>query len=96
MIFDGLILLLWTGGGGYFRQNRAWMCLPNLENLTFSISTQYSIENNKILPKLCAFYNDFLKIHTMLNLGTFVSNEKRTDRNTKFELFFFKFCENAP
>ena len=26
-----------AGGGGYFRQNSAWMCLPNLENLTLSI-----------------------------------------------------------
>ena len=25
------------GGGGDFRQNRTWMCLPNLENLNFSI-----------------------------------------------------------
>ena len=24
-------------GGGYFHQNRMWMCLPDLENLTFSI-----------------------------------------------------------
>ena len=23
--------------GGYFHQNRTWMCLPDLENLTFSI-----------------------------------------------------------
>ena len=24
-------------GGGYFHQNRMWMCLPDVENLTFSI-----------------------------------------------------------
>ena len=26
-----------TRGGGYFHQNRTWMCLPDLENLTISI-----------------------------------------------------------
>ena len=31
-------MILGRGGrGGYFHQNRTWMCLPNLENLTFSI-----------------------------------------------------------
>ena len=30
-------IMIRTWGGGYFRQNRTWMCLPNLKNLTFSI-----------------------------------------------------------
>ena len=61
------------GGGGYFHQNRTWMCLPDVENLTFSIPTfcliphpsvyHFSQEKHPILTKLGAFYNDLAKIH---------------------------------
>ena len=71
--------------GGYFHQNRTWMCLPDLENLTFSIpifclisTHQYTIFERKypILTKLGAFYNNLLKIHPVLyNLGSLVSDE---------------------
>ena len=40
ILFSGRILhqvwLSTTGGGGYFHQHRTWMCLLDLENLTFS------------------------------------------------------------
>ena len=60
--------------GGHFHQDCTWMCLPNLENLTFSIpifhpithpSIWYTIFNRKApnFPQLGAFYNDLLKIH---------------------------------
>ena len=62
-----------TPGGGYFHQNRTWMCLPDLENLTFSIyqflpnfppiSIPFSKEKHPLLTKLGAFYNNLPKIH---------------------------------
>ena len=65
-------------------KNRKWMCLPNLQNLTFfipifssnypPISVPFSIGNHPILPKLDAFYNNFLNIK-FLNLGFFISDE---------------------
>ena len=37
ILFLFFFQLLYLPRGGYFHQNRTWMCLPNLENLTFSI-----------------------------------------------------------
>ena len=39
------------GGGGYFHQNRTWMCLPDLKNLTFSIPNFCTISH----PSVCHF-----------------------------------------
>ena len=60
-------------GGGFFHQNRAWMCLPDLENLTISIPILCQIyhplvyhflkEKHPILIKLGAFYNNLPKMH---------------------------------
>ena len=59
--------------GGVFHQNRTWMCLPDLRNLTISIpiffakfpTHQYTIFERKApnLIKLGAFYNNLPKIH---------------------------------
>ena len=69
-----------TQGGGYSHQNRTWMCLPDLKNLTFFIpffflltfpTHQYTIFEKKNTPNLC-------------NLGSFVSDEKPRGCYTKF------------
>ena len=40
---------LYGGGGGcYFHQNRTWMCLPDLENMTFSIPIFYPISHPSV------------------------------------------------
>ena len=33
LLFEPIVI----PGGGFFHQNRTWMCLPDLENLTISI-----------------------------------------------------------
>ena len=60
-------------GGGFSHQNRTWMCLPDLENLTISIpifcqnfppiSIPFSEKKHPIWIKLGAFYNNLPKIH---------------------------------
>ena len=68
---------MWDGtpcpGGGFFHQNRMWMCLPDLENLTISIPIFCQISHpsvyhfrkkeHPIWIKLGAFYNNLPKIH---------------------------------
>ena len=70
----------------YFCQNRTWMCLPILEKLTFSTPIIcpithpsvycFPIEKHPSLPKLGDFYNNMLKIHPILSLGSFVSDNE--------------------
>ena len=80
-----LLLLLWwrlySHQGGYFHPNRKWMCLSDVENLTFytnflpsfpPISIPFLKEKHPILTKLGAFYNNLLKIHPSY---IFVSDE---------------------
>ena len=68
--------VLWqtySPGGEYFCQNCMWICLPDLENFTFSILSFSTIthpsvylfqkEKHPILLKLGAFYHNVLKIH---------------------------------
>ena len=79
---------------GYFHQNRTWMCLPDLENLTFSIPIFCSISNpsvyhflkeeHPILTKLGAFYNNLPQIHPIYVIWAPSSLMKNPDCNTKF------------
>ena len=73
------------GGGGYFHQNHMWMCLPDLENLIFSIPifcliSQPSVyhfqktiiqfwPNWVLFTIICPKYTQFY------NLGSFNSDE---------------------
>ena len=73
--------------GGYSHQNCKWMCLLDLENLTFSILifcpiSQPSVgpipflkEKHPILTKLGACYNNLPKYPNLCNLGSSVSDE---------------------
>ena len=83
-------------GGGYFCQNRAWMCLPNLENLIFSIqfffwpnsppvSIPFLIKKHPILPKFGALYNNLLNIHPIFEFGLLrVSDENPSTATPNF------------
>ena len=90
-----------TGGGGgesYFCQNCMWMCLLNLENLTFSdtnfsrkfppICIQFwkesSLSKHPILPKSSAVYNNLLKIHWICIIWLLCLWWKPTNCYTKF------------
>ena len=62
----------YRSGGGYSHQNRTGMCLPDFENLTFSLpifaqfpTNPYTISERKApnFDKLGAFYNNLPKIH---------------------------------
>ena len=69
-VFTKLILNEQSPEGGYFHQNCTWMCLRDLENLTFSIPIFCQIfpvlkEKHPILIKLGAFYNDLSKIQSI-------------------------------
>ena len=73
-------------GGGYFHQNRTWMCLPDLENLTISIPNfclisythQYTIFERKApnFDQIGCFLQ-YLAQNTpnLCILGSFVSDE---------------------
>ena len=86
-------------GGGYFHQNRTWSCLPDLENLTFSIpiflpnfspiSIPFSKEKHPILTKLGVFYNNLPKIQPIYVIWA-PSSLMKTPRH------YTKFREKAP
>ena len=73
------------GPGGYSCQNRTWMYLTNLENLTFSISiftelathqyTIFDIKAPNLGPNLVILSVSCSKCTQFLNLGSFVSDE---------------------
>ena len=74
-----------------------WMCLPNFENLTFSIPCTFlqnyppiSILFSKKSTKFCPNWVLFTKIHLILNLGSFVSDDPHPLHR------YTKFCEKRP
>ena len=78
-------IIICRGGGGYSPQSHTWMCLPNLENWTFTIPifrpiTHPSVylfrwkstqfcSNLVLLTIICSKYTQ------VFNLGSFVSDE---------------------
>ena len=67
---DIYLIARFAWGGGFFHQNRTWMCLPDLENLYTNflpnfppISIPFSKEKHPIWIKLGAFYNNLPEIH---------------------------------
>ena len=90
-----------VGKASYFHQNRTWMCLPNLKNLTFSTSTfctmthhQHTIFNRKSsnLPKLDPFLQLFAKKYTQFgcHLGFSISNENQLIATQNFMINYPK------
>ena len=65
-----------SGGGGYFHKNCTWMCLPDVENLTFSIPFFCWISHPSVYrfrkksTQFCAFYNNLPKIHPICVIWT--------------------------
>ena len=87
------------GGGGFFHQNRTWMCLPDLENLTISIPIFCQISHPSVYhfrkkstqfgSNWVLFYNNLPKIHPIYVIWAPSSLMKTPDRYTKF-------CEKVP
>ena len=73
------------GGGGYFHQNRTWMCLPDVKNLTFSIPIFCLISHPSVYhfcKKRTQFGPNWVLLQwfakntpNLCNLGFFVSDE---------------------
>ena len=78
----------------HLHQNRTWMCLPHLENLTFSIPIFCPISHPSVYhfqKKSTQFWPNWMLFtiicpkYTLCNLGSFVSDEKPpSDRYTNF------------
>ena len=77
--FDSQLIPL-TMGGGYLRENRIWMCLPNIEillsqyqffHITYLSVYHFWYKENPILPTLGAFTIICSKYTQSLNLGSF-------------------------
>ena len=86
-------------GEGYFHQNRTWMCLPNVKNLTFSIPIFCLISH----PSINHFWKKSTQFWPNWVLFTIIC-----PKYTQFMYFgllrlwwkspdhFTKFCEKAP
>ena len=91
-----LLQLVTLIGGGYFHQNRMWMCLPDLEKLTFSIPIfclishpsvyHFQKKSTQFWPNwmFFFFFNNLPKIHPIYVTWAPSSLMKTPNHYTKF------------